>query len=332
MTLYGLVRLGIADKVRECFEDLGVVQTTIDLFRRQFEERKMELGKEHGTFGWDGQRYQMVKYDDACTRERIEHAQAALAFAERLRLVPAVPRVVLADDMRQLFQEVDPSFLDTIYAVQGENRLLYCDEYMFRHLAGELTGVDGVWTQIAAINAARAGLISGHDYLEIVGKLVSHYYSFTTIDFRSVLHQVEKDSWRLTPAVQAFATQIASPTDNSDSVVRLFADLAQVGWTLSPNRDCYVRFFTELLKAQRRAQSTHDTTARLAAARRMVQARLRSGGYRLLLKRRLADSTYLTPVSRIVDLVTASADVAFHPIDETLTEALAASDLREIRR
>jgi tetratricopeptide (TPR) repeat protein len=329
VTLYGLVRLGIADKVRECFEDLGVVQTTIDLLRRQFEERKIELGKELGTLGWDGQRYQMVKYDDAFTLERIEQAQAALVFAKRLTLVPAVPGVVLTDDMRQLFQDVDPSFLDTIYAAQGGNRLLYCDEYVLRHVAAELSGVDGVWTQIAAIHAARAGLVSGHDYLEIVGKLVSHHYSFTTIDSRSVLHQLKKDNWRLTHALQAFATQIAAPTNDPDSVVRLLADLVFMAWGLKPNRDAYACLFTELVKAQRKAQPTGDVAALFARVRRTVLARLRLIGYRRPLMRRLADSTSLTPVALIVDRVTEFADVAFQAIDETLTEALDDSGLRQ---
>ena len=183
VTLYGLVRLGIAEKARLCFEDLGVAQTTIDLLRRQLEERKKELSQDHGTFGWDGQRYQMVKYDDAYTLERIEHARAALSFAEGLTLLPAVPRAAFADDKLQIFEGVDPSFLDTIYAAQGEHRLLYSDECMLRQLAKELSAIEGVWTQVAAINAAHIWLISNLDYFEIVGKLVTHKYAFTTINF-----------------------------------------------------------------------------------------------------------------------------------------------------
>jgi cellulose synthase operon protein C len=324
VTLYGLVRLGIADKARACFDDLGVVQTTIDLFRRQLEERKKELGRDHGTFGWDGERYQLVKYGDTFTVERIEHAQTALAFAEKLTLVPAVPSVVLAEDMRQLFEDVDPSFLDTIYAAQGDNRLLYCDEFMFRRLAAELSAVDGVWTQIVALTAGRARLISAQDYVEIVDALISHFYRFTSIDFRSVLRQLKKDNWRFTPALQAFFTEMALPTNDSASVVRVISDLAQVGWSLSPNRASYVHFFAELIKAQRQAQPTRDAATHLARVRRMVQARLRLSGYRLL-KRRLSDSTSLTPIAALVDGATAVADVAFQPIDEALIEALAGS-------
>jgi cellulose synthase operon protein C len=202
ITLYGLVRLGIADKVRSCFEDLGVVQTTIDLLRQQLEERKKELGQDHGSFGWDGQKYQMVKYDDAYSHERIEQAQVALSFAEGLTLLPAVPSEALSDDNLQIFEGVDPSFLDTIYAAQGENRLLYCEEYMLRHLATELSGVGGVWTQVIAINATHNRTILSSDYFEIVGKLVTHQYAFTTINCLSILYQLERDMWQLTPSLR----------------------------------------------------------------------------------------------------------------------------------
>ncbi len=323
ITLYGLVQLGIANKARACFEDLGVVQTTIDLFRRHLEERKTQLGKDHGTFGWNGHDYEMVKYDDVFTLERIEQAQAALSFAEELTLLPATPTVVLADNRRKIFEDVDQSFLDTIYAAQGDNRLLYSDEYIFRHLAFELNDVGGIWTQITAINGKKAQYISDLDYYEIVGKLVTHNYTFTTIDCRSILHQLEKDNWKITPALQSFATQIAVLTNDPDSVIRVLAKLAQVGWYLKPDRASYVRLFTKLIEAQKHAHPLRDAAAYIALVRNTVRALCRLGAYRVLLKRLLDTCTYLTPVSTIVDRVNLQADVVFFSIDEALSLALA---------
>ena len=48
ITLYGLVRLKIAGIVRASFDDLGVVQTTIDLLRRVLHERESERGRHQG--------------------------------------------------------------------------------------------------------------------------------------------------------------------------------------------------------------------------------------------------------------------------------------------
>jgi tetratricopeptide (TPR) repeat protein len=325
ITLYGLVQLGIADKVRKCFEDLGVVQTTIDLFRRQLEERKKELGTDHGTFGWSGQHYQMVKYDDAFTRQRIEQAQAAITFAEELTLVPATPTVILADEKRQIFDDLDPSFLDTIYAAEGDGRLLYSDEYMFRRLGLELNSVDGVWTQIAAINANHTGYISNLDYYEIVSKLVVHNYRFTTIDFRCILYQLKKDNWQVTPALEAFSAQIATPTNDHDSVIRVLSNLAQIGWHAKPDLASYVRFFAKLIATEGQVSPLRDAVAHIGLVRKSVRALCRLGAYHVLLKPQLTACTYLTPVSTIIGRINIQADAAFLPINEALSQAFAAA-------
>ena len=323
MTLYGLVQLGIADKVRACFEDLAVVQTTIDLFRRHLEERKKELGTDHGTFGWNGQNYQMVKYDDAFTRQRIEHAQAAIIFAEGLTLLPATPAVVIADERLRIFEDLDPSFLDTIYAAEGDRRLLYSDEYIFRILGLELNGVGGVWTQIAAISANHTRHISNLDYYEIVSKLVIHNYSFTTIDFQTILYQLQKDNWQVTPALEAFATHIATPTNDQDSAIRLLSNLAQIGWHAKPDLASYVRVFTKLIATERKENPLRDAVARIDLLRKSVRALCRLGAYHVLLKPQLATCTSLIPASAIIDRINVQADVVFIPIDEALSRAFA---------
>ena len=322
ITLYALTRLGIAEKVRACFEDLGVVQTTIDLFRRLADQRKQDRDKKHGSMGWGGWHLQLVTYDDNFRDAQIEWAQAALSFAETLTLIPAEPTVTIAENLREVFEDFEECFLDTIYAAQGGNRLLYSDELMFRQLAADLSNVGGVWTQAAAFPAMLAGMISIDDYLEVVAGLVSHHYRFTTIDFRSVLHQLKKDHWRITPALLAFATQIAAPTNDPDSVVRLMADLAQVGWGQKPDRESYVDFFAAVIKAQLLARRASDAAAYFVPVRNMLRARLRSTGYRLQLNLSLKSSTYLTSISMIVARLKASADLAFQPVDDALNSAL----------
>jgi hypothetical protein len=78
-----------------------------------------------------------------------------------------------------------------------------------------------------------------------------------------------------------------------------------------------------LMDAQRRAHPLRDAAAHLALVRNTVRARCRLGAYRVLLKRRLDNCTYLTPVSTIIDRLKVQADVAFHPIDEALSFAYA---------
>ena len=325
ITLYALTRMGVAERVRACFKDLGVVQTSIDLFRRLLDDREKQRGKDGGWLGSEGEHLQMIRFDDAFADAQTEWARAALSFAETLTLVPAESSSVVTDNVRKFFEGADPCFLDTIYAAQGQNRLLYCDEYIFRQLATESGTLSGIWTQVAGFRATREKLISTEDYFDIVAALVTRNYNFTTIDFKSILHQLKKDQWRSTPALQAFVRQIASPANEPNSVVRLMADLAQAAWAVAPNRTFYVRFFANLIRTQRNGQSRRNAETNLDLVRNMVRARFRLTGYGKVLKRVLSGSTSLTPAVSILNSVTASADLAFQAIDQGLTEALATS-------
>jgi len=197
ITLYGLTRLGIADTIRRCFEDLGVVQTTLDLFRRLAAERALDIGKKHGTMSWDGTHYRMIELDDAYNQRKVEEANAALAFAESLTLLPAEPGQGVPQMVRDIFAESDPAFLDTLYAVQGTGRVFYCDDHVLRLLVREAASCDGVWTQPAAIQATLDEALTSDTYFDVVGALVGADYRLTAIDHRATLHQLAKDGWAL---------------------------------------------------------------------------------------------------------------------------------------
>ena len=147
ITLYGLCRMGISNDLLRCFDSVAVVQTTIDLLRRQLDERKRERGSRRGHLSWDGKNYRMVELDESFAEKQIELAQLALTFAETLTLVPAEPSEGLRNqEARTIFKDIDPAFLDTIYAAQGQQRLFLCDDLIFRSLAKEALGVDSTWT------------------------------------------------------------------------------------------------------------------------------------------------------------------------------------------
>jgi cellulose synthase operon protein C len=84
ITLYGLVRLKIADIVRASFADLGVVQTTIDLLRRVLHERENDRGRQKGVLGWDGEHYQMIELGPDAIEDRISLVRESWNSPRRL--------------------------------------------------------------------------------------------------------------------------------------------------------------------------------------------------------------------------------------------------------
>ena len=322
ITLYGLSRLGIAEKVRACFDDLGVVQTTIDLLRRLVFERKQELGKQHGSLGWDGEHYRMVELSDDYTAAKIKEAETALTFAECLTLVAAEPNAAIPDNTRELFEDIDHAFLDTIYAAQGDNRLFLCDDGILRQLASELGGVAGVWTQLAALSAGERNAITADDYYAIANALVSVDYRFTMVDNRCVLYQLRADGWTVTHGVRSLAVMLALPTNEPNSVIRLLADLAQFAWPEKPARAAYIDVFAAIFAAFRRLQPERDLDVMVNIVLGMVHGRLRRNGYRVFLKKQLLNNVPSISAKALMAGITQAADAAFEPLADAVVAAL----------
>lgn len=308
ITIYALTRLGIADKARACFSDMGVVQTTIDMLRTLLLERTRDRGRQHGSLGWDGEHFRMVEVDVSYDDAKIAQAQAALDFAESLTLVPAEPVAGLPEDKLELFEDVDPSFLDTVYAAQGSRRLIYSDDRDFRHLAAELSGTEGIWTQPAARKAVQIGKISPADYYEIAGALACADYRFTQIDNHLILRQLDAVQWSITGPIQILATQLALPTNDLGSVIRLLADVAQFGWERKPNETKFGDFFSALFRAFRRVQPASNPDTICAAVIEVLRARFRSNGYRILLKNRLLNTTVFRSSQPMIDDINNAAE------------------------
>ncbi len=299
ITLYGITRLGVAEKGRACFADLGIVQTTIDMLRRLVHERGEHVGSEHGSLGWDGEHFQMVHASEDLTTHRVATARNALDFALSLTLVPSEPDTGVKADVLPLFEDCDPAFLDTIYAAQGGARLLFCDDMLFRAVAEEIAGVRGVWTQPAALVAVQKGRIAPDDYHEIASSVAGADYRFTTVNSQVVLYQLMKDKWRISPNLRAIADQIAVPTNDLDSITRLLAELMTSSWNVAPDNLSIQQVFATIFQAFRRAQPDHNLLQIARSVLETLDAKFLHNGNVTLYRRRLMASTCHTPASDI---------------------------------
>jgi hypothetical protein len=83
----------------------------------------------------------MTKLGPEAIEYRISEAEAVLAFAETLTLVPAEAAIEVPDEARRLYEDLDPAYFDTILVARGDNRVLLSDDRPFRALATEAIGV-----------------------------------------------------------------------------------------------------------------------------------------------------------------------------------------------
>ena len=297
ITLFGLVKLKIADAVRSSFEDLGVVQTTLDLLRRLVHEREHNLGTKQGVLGWDGARYQMVELGPEAIEHRVAEAQALLSFAETLTLVPAEAPGEIKSEAKQLFDDLDPAYLDTILAAQGHDRLLLCDDLPFRRLATATAPVRTVWTQPAVTFGVRAGSLSSNDLFRVGNALAEAGYFFTTINSGNFLYALRESGWLLNTTIRALIDLAARPANVPDRVLILLSDLMWSGWAISPSPGAFQDLFAAIFIAFKKAQPERDIGALADAAFSRAQWIIRMNVLGSHLRARLQQSTYLTPVA-----------------------------------
>jgi tetratricopeptide (TPR) repeat protein len=225
ITLYGLINLEIAQIVRDAFDDLGVVQTTIDLFRGHLEEQRGKRGRRGGSFGWDGTHFQMIELTEEHTEYLISRAQAALDFVETLTLVPAESTLEMNSDARTVINDLHPAFMDTIYAAQSSGRVLLCDDYPLRMLVGEIPGVSSVWTQPVINFALTRNFIGIDAWFETTAKFVDAGYFFTMVGHKDLLYDLHKNHWVTSARVRKFCQLMAKPSNDQASVRKVLAEL-----------------------------------------------------------------------------------------------------------
>ena len=259
ITLYGLVKLKIAEKVRVAFDDLAVVHTTIDLLRRVVLDREQSRGRQQRALCWDGEHYQIVLLGPDAIQQRIAEAQEVLAFAESLTRVAAEAPGEIKDQAKELFEELDDAYLDTVLAARGDDRVLLCDDFPFRVVAGEATQIDSVWTQPAvAFAVGRSQAVTVDDHFVVVNALAVAGYFFTSIGAENFSFQLGKNGWSIDETIQALADLLAHPANSSIHVLNILRNLIQVGWAKKSSVTAFESLFVTIFSAFKKSQPFRD--------------------------------------------------------------------------
>jgi hypothetical protein len=326
ITLYGLVRLGIADRLKAVFEDLGVVRTTLDLLRAYVEEWRAKRGTQQGSFGWDGEHYRMMELTNEMIEQHVADAQAALDFAEALTLIPAETRAGIKDEARDAFENVHPAFLDSILAAQGDGRVLLCDDRPLRCLAAEAAGVPSVWSQAAAKFAMEKRLITSESYFEVTGALAEASYAFTIIGHLDFLYELNKTAWVVSPRAEKFIELLANPSSEQGSVRNVLSGLIFSGWRDAPSKDAYQTVFAKLFRSLKKAQPGIVVAKLAQDVFEQAMTALRTAVRKRYFMERLKRSTYLTPVGVVVQSIDRLADPTGSRVAGVISEAITGLD------
>ncbi len=248
ITIYGLVRLGIAESVLLSSSKVGVVQTTIDMFRSLVHERENLRGKKLGSLAWDGDRYVMHEATEHSIEESIEIASKALNICEQLKPVSSEGSQELSLTTREVFDDMPPAFLDSFLAAQKEDYILLSDDRLFRELAKAEAGVSGLWSQAFAIDLLHQGKLAHNEYMKVTNQLISAQFHFTSINGNDILHSLEQAEWKVTDEIATQIRVLARTTNYPPSVISILSGLFHTVWLNTQSHSVFRRVLESILQ------------------------------------------------------------------------------------
>jgi hypothetical protein len=322
ITLYGLVQLGIADQVKAAFQDLGVVQTSRDILRAYAKEQRDGRNRQQGSFGWDGTHYRLTEWTKEAVEENVSNAQAAVDFAESLTLVASEASSGITVEASDTFQDVDPAFLDSIRAAQGDGRVLLSDDRPLREFAFAAARIPTVWTQAVVKYAAEAGMIQPDSFLEVTAVLAESSHSFTMVGHQDFLHELRKTGWVVSDRITKFLDLMALPSNDQESVRTVLANLIFFGWFSAPSQEAFKVFFLRVFRALKAAQPGANSAELARHSFDAVERHIQARAHARHLRRRLLDSTSVTPVAVVIESLDRVAGRVAARIWALLSEAL----------
>ena len=126
----------------------------------------------------------MLELAPEAIEAQIAQIRELFDFAQTLTLVPAETAGALRHETKELFEDLDRAYLDTILAASGAGRVLLCDDATFRGLAAEALPLKSIWSQAVLIRGLNQKLIQRDDYFRACNALAEGGYFFTSHQHR----------------------------------------------------------------------------------------------------------------------------------------------------
>lgn len=298
LSIYAWVRMGVAPLIQKLSQRLAVVQSTIDALRELAEERESQRGRKLGTFGYDGGRYHLVEMTEEVFESQLAEANAALALAEALPLVPAETDQPLPDKIADLLRDLHPAYYDSIIASLQPQRALATDDFGYRIVAQE-AGALVTWTQSLTKQAQRERQLSLPEYRQIVGALLDANYRFVQFGATELIGELQDSEGLLNDRLRSYARLLASDTLNRASVAQVLAELLLAVWHHSEDASQIAVFPAAYMEISRELGRENVARDDMKAARRIAHLLQTRALNEFILPAKLLGTTYLTPVPEL---------------------------------
>jgi tetratricopeptide (TPR) repeat protein len=201
VSLLTIHHLQIMDEVVLILGEIGISQSTVDIFHCAIEETKGIQSNGFSSFSADEGYGVMQEVNAEQVAQYRESLQYILDWIKiNCQILPCNRALDINQDKRRdLNKTIGSAFVDTVLIASEPNRILYSDDQWLR-LYGKLEyGVCGIWTQSILKYCLTQDKINKPLYYQSVFKLISSGYSYTLIDSDILMESVRLHNWQVNP-------------------------------------------------------------------------------------------------------------------------------------
>lgn len=216
-SLYTFYRLGALEVLlHACKGNLGVTQSTLDLFAELLEDRRTTGA--HFSLAKKGDQFEKTELsDEDISLSMIPFFNISDWCRENCIIVPAIGKPGAKE--KEFFQGLHSAFGDTLLAAEGTGRVLISEDLHYRQLGELFFEVKGTWAQPVLQVAGAVGIISSQNYHEAILELIRMNYTFISISAVDLMYHLKKAEYSISnDFVLMISTLSERATDVSSSL------------------------------------------------------------------------------------------------------------------
>jgi hypothetical protein len=215
--------------LKEKFGRVAIAQSSIDElieWRQKYEENDNEplltIGYKDG--GYVGQ--EIAQESLQATYQTLD--EAIKHIKETVEVLPAAP----LENLGRFEEEIRLSpngncIFDPIYIAQKEGMLLLSEDMSYRTIAKQISGVDGVWLQVAMLSCSEDEIIDLKEYARVVSLLAEQKHGHLSLTALTLLSLCEEDNLEKYQSALFF---IGTPTADLRSHINVVEDFLKILW------------------------------------------------------------------------------------------------------
>lgn len=246
LTLHIIRTLTIEDIVISVCGPISMTESSIDTFRNRRERILSQQGSVYSSLYWENNQFYMHEVSESQLEQALEGANSDLDWIDNfVEVIPAETEHTIPEDAILIRDTIDHTFLDSILAAQGANRLLLCEDQSYRMYAQTKFGIPASWLQMVLFFAFEHGIISVDRYSDCTCNLIRMGHNFTSVNAQVLISAMNKSEEQFDTACSVLFCASSDVISHS----RVLAFFLKILYSLpkSPNVD-QLRKISDLLR------------------------------------------------------------------------------------